>query len=419
MHIAILNVFFAPHTYGGATVVAEEVGRRLVADAGCRVSAISAMSRPDVAPYAVIRTESDGMASWLINLPPGRGYIDAYRNPRVAERIGRILRQIEPDIAHLHCLQEIGADCMTEIEAAGIPMILSVHDFWWLCERQFMLRPDGSYCGQSPVDIDRCRGCVDDIGRTRARASYLSAVARQADLVTYPSRFARELAEASGLAPGQGVVWENGVRLPGPGFFEAQARRRAADGRLSFGFVGGPSQLKGWPIMRDAFAGLAEGTALRGLLVDGSRDGSWWRGVDLGGLKGDWTVVPRYEQRAMDDFFAEIDVLLFLSQWKETFGLTIREAIARGIRVIQTDSGGTMEHPLADPATALAIGDDAEVLRERILAELARPAAHPDPVPVTSHADQAASFLSLAEDVLAWRRPAGRPSRTAKTSRAA
>ena len=42
-------------------------------------------------------------------------------------------------------------------------------------------------------------------------------------------------------------------RLPGPGFFEAQARRRAKSPRTVFGFVGGPSQIKGWPVMRAAF----------------------------------------------------------------------------------------------------------------------------------------------------------------------
>ena len=44
----------------------------------------------------------------------------------------------------------------------------------------------------------------------------------------------------------------------------------------------------------------------------------------------------------------------------------IREALARGIRLIQTDSGGTVEHPVADRARLLAIGEGPERLRAEI-----------------------------------------------------
>jgi len=36
-------------------------------------------------------------------------------------------------------------------------------------------------------------------------------------------------------------------------------------------------------------------------------------------------------------------VLLFPSQWKESFGLTVREALARDVWVIATDGGGPGE----------------------------------------------------------------------------
>lgn len=399
MHVAILNVFFAPHTYGGATVVAEEVGRRLVRDHGVQVSAISVMSRSDLEPYSILRSEVDGMATWLINLPPGRGYVDGYINPNVGEKVSRILHQIEPDVAHVHCVQDLGADCLSRIKTAGIPIILSVHDFWWLCERQFMVRPDGTYCGQSPIEIEKCRGCASDFSRARTRHSALSALADLVDVVTYPSDFARNLCEASGLATGKGVIWENGIRLPGTDFQEKRAARKAADPRLTFGYVGGPSRIKGWPIIHDAFAGLGRDD-VKGLVVDGSLDGSWWRDVSLAGLSGSWSVFPRFDQAAMDDFYAEIDVLLFLSQWKETFGLSIREAAARGIQVIQTDSGGTVEHSAAIPNRFLKIGDGPDVLRNQIIDVLDHGPHVQTPVDVVSQSDQAAAFMELAEGVL-------------------
>jgi glycosyltransferase involved in cell wall biosynthesis len=59
-------------------------------------------------------------------------------------------------------------------------------------------------------------------------------------------------------------------------------------------------------------------------------------------------IVPAYTQDTMEAFFAGIDVLLFPSQWKESFGLTVREALARDVWVIATEGGG--------PADAIAHG---------------------------------------------------------------
>lgn len=399
-HILLANVFFAPFTYGGATIVAEQVARELRAQTGWRISAVSVMSRTDLAPYTLTRSEVDGISNYVINLPTGRQYADLYDNPRVTEIIAGLMDALKPDLLHAHCVQDLGAGMFEAAQDRKIPVILSVHDFWWLCDRQFMIRPNQKYCGQNPVRIDACRGCVDDFSRARTRLGRLARLAQIPVRVTYPSRFALDLSEASGFAAGRGVVWANGVRLPGPEFFEAQAARRARDARVSFGFVGGPSQIKGWPVIRKAFGAL-DTDDFRLLLVDGSPDGSWWRDVDLSGLPGDVRIHPRFDQQGMDEFYKEIDVLVFMSQWKETFGLAIREALARGIHIIQTDSGGTVEHQGSSSGQAIPIGAPPSVLETRLRGALAGEGATQAPLPVTSFTDQAGAFAALVEEVLA------------------
>jgi len=54
-------------------------------------------------------------------------------------------------------------------------------------------------------------------------------------------------------------------------------------------------------------------------------------------------IVPAYTQDTLDAFFETIDVLLFPTQAKESFGLTVREALARNVWVITTDAGGVVE----------------------------------------------------------------------------
>ncbi|PJE26585.1 Glycosyl transferases group 1 [Pseudooceanicola marinus] len=398
-HLLVGNIFFAPYTYGGATIVAEEVARHLALDHGWQVSAVSAVSRADLPAYALRKVQTGPVPNYLINLPPGRSYAAHYSNPQVTETVSRLLHSLAPDLLHLHCLQELGSGLIRAGREAGVPVVVSTHDFWWLCERQFMIRPDGRYCGQSPVRIEGCRGCVVDHDRARTRARHLARALAEADLVTYPSAFARDLSRASGLGARADAVWQNGVTLPGPDFADRQAARRARDPRLTFGFCGGPSQLKGWPLIREAFAPLTR-QDFRVWLVDGALEGSWWQDVPLKSLPGDWQVRPRYSQGDMDAFWAEIDVLLFPSQWKETFGLTVREALARGVRVIQTDSGGTVEHAGPDRDRLIPVGAGAEALRREILHALDRADRHAEPVPVTGFAAQAEALVRLSAPLI-------------------
>lgn len=398
-HILVINVFFAPYTYGGATVVAEQVAHELRSNHGFRVSAISVTSRADIADYAVVKTEKNGIANYLINLPDGRCYGETYDNPHVTEVVDGLLMSIGPDLIHMHCLQDIGAGIIAAAKRHVLPVVLSVHDFWWLCERQFMIRMDGQYCTQDPIQIEGCRGCVDDMARARTRSGVLKAAAAQVDLITYPSVFAKDLSERSGLEGQDSMIWQNGVRQPGESFFEAQATRRATSKKLSFGFVGGPSQIKGWPIIRQAFERLNRDD-FDGHLVEGSLDGRWWKDVKLSALQGNWQISPRFSQDEMDAFYAKIDVLLFMSQWRETFGLTIREALARGIRVIQTDSGGTTEYDTADPDKMLKIGDGPEQLMPELERVLDAAQDHPAPLHVTSFADQAADMAGRMRALL-------------------
>ena len=56
-----------------------------------------------------------------------------------------------------------------------------------------------------------------------------------------------------------------------------------------------------------------------------------------------YSILPAHTQDNIDDFFNSIDILLFPTQWKESFGLTVREAIIRNVWVITTNAGGPVE----------------------------------------------------------------------------
>lgn len=398
-HVLVANVHFAPLTYGGATVVAEEVARALKNQWDYRITAVSTCEMTDLVPYAMICTEQAGIRCYLINLPPHRSQVARYSNPQITERMMEILMVEEPDVVHAHCLQDLGTGPLEAAQDRGIPTILSTHDYWWLCERQFMVRVDEAACGQDPVQLEGCARCLTSRAAGRARRSHLDRVVAGVSQVTYPSRFAKDLAERSGFAKGKGRLWQNGIALPGRDFEHLRQSRRHGDGRFTFGYLGGPATLKGWPLIREAFAGI-EREDFAVLLADGSRDGHWWRGVDLSDLPGDWRVQPRFEQAKMDHFYAGIDLLLFPSQWSETFGLVVREALARGIPVIQTDCGGAAAHGLDLGEDLLPVGGGADPLRRRLEYWLSRGPGTVTPFAARSFYDQAAELDAVILSLL-------------------
>jgi O-antigen biosynthesis protein len=88
---------------------------------------------------------------------------------------------------------------------------------------------------------------------------------------------------------------------------------------------------------------------------------------DLAGIPNA-EIVPAYTQSNIDGFFASIDVLLFPTQWKESFGLTVREALARNVWVIATDAGGVIEDiKPGQNGCIVAFGDTGEGLKQAVI----------------------------------------------------
>jgi glycosyltransferase involved in cell wall biosynthesis len=237
-------------------------------------------------------------------------------------------------VVHLNAVQMMSGRLADACRARGVPYVITLHDPWWLCARQFMVRPDNTYCFQREIDLRVCEACVQGARHIRQRAVQLRDALDGAALLISPSEAHRGLYLAQGIEPARIVVAPNGVRLP------ERAVPRTRGKSLRFGFVGGREPVKGAVQVQDAFKALTR-SDWELVLVDhtlnlgfSSVDASHWR------MQGTVRIVPAYTQATMDDFFAGIDVLLFPSQWKESFGLTVREALARDVWVITTDGGG-------------------------------------------------------------------------------
>ncbi len=338
MRILIGNAHYAPASFGGATVIAEETAAGL-RDRGHEVFVFTSTSDNTLGENRILRYEHHGIPVVAMRIPAVRTISQEYDYPPATEQFDHVLEAVQPDVVHLHAVQSLGSGLVAASQARGIPTVVTVHDAWWLCERQFMIRATGEYCAQTAIDPDICSTCIPDPAGHRARQSRSLRLLNDCAAVLAPSAFWRDLMVASGVSPQVAAVNGNGVSRPKP-----QWRRTARNGPARIGYVGGLSPVKGYPQLVAALQRIRR-SDYELLVVDSFSN--------LGMVTmthQDWPVaglvrlVPGYNADNIDEFFDSIDVLVFPSQWKESYGLTVREAVLRGVWPILPEGGGTAEH---------------------------------------------------------------------------
>ena len=401
LRILSANIFFWPRSFGGATIVAEETARLLDARDDAEVHVFTSHPTRREGDYGLRRYEQGGMPIISVALPDIPDEIGTFDNPGVAAQFTAALRAVQPDVVHVHSIQGIGSTILESCREQGIPYVVTVHDAWWLCLRQFMVRLDGRYCFQRKIDLNLCRSCVPGAPYLAQRLELLLGRLRGAALVLSPSRTHAALYAANGIEPARLRVQPNGIRLPS----RPRAPRPRGDRTVRFGYVGGTAPIKGYWVLRAAFEALPRDNWTLTLIDNTLNLG--FASIDV----GDWKVrgrieaAPSYRQEEMDAFFEGIDVLLFPSQWLESFGLTVREALARDVWVIATDCGGPIED-MRDGVNGTIIPMDGrhEPLRDAIVALLDAPDrlagyVNPEKARLRSFADQVDELFGILSEV--------------------
>ncbi len=335
LRVLSVNCYYYPRSFGGATIVAEEVNKRINALDGFEVHVFTTLPSSVTPPYTTKRYEADGINIYGVGLPDRLDEKAQFENPEIVSAFAEVLALVQPDIVHFHSIQGIGISVVDLCAQKGIKYIVTLHDAWWLCGRQFMIDKQGKYCGQKKIDLGVCASCVENNIVNLHRNKRLITGLRNASALLAPSRFFADFHIANGFDNVQ--INKNGIVKP------ASALRFRQKGDLRFGYVGGNTEIKGVHLIKKVFSDLP-GCNVKLVLVDNALNLGFasYHQEDVVGIPN-VEIVPAYTQGNIDEFFSSIDVLLFPTQWKESFGLTVREALARNVWVITTDAGGVVE----------------------------------------------------------------------------
>jgi len=333
---------------------------------------------------------------------PSAVFRSTFYHPSLAAAFAVVLAREQPDIVHLQHLMGIPTTIGAQIIQAGLPYVITLHDYWFGCANGQLLTNDTEMiCAGPDVHFYNCGRCaVARAGLTtaaglmsfpvapimRRRNALLRPIFEGATRIMIPNEFVRRVFAGMGFSTESIVLIPLGLDAP-PELAARIARRRAerATGGIKLGYLGSLSPQKGLHVLVEAINGLPNAVSLDIYgdptvfpdYVAGTRATSRHPGVRFNGVLA---------RERLWDALGELDALVMPTLWYEASPATIREAFAAGLPVIASDLGapGSMVRHGVDgllfpPGDAAALR---EILRELIeqperLAELK---AHIPPV---------------------------------------
>jgi glycosyltransferase involved in cell wall biosynthesis len=329
VRVAVITTLSLPRFVSGATLQVHRLALGL-SRRGHDVAVLSGGRRPIEKVFSSQTDTVDGVTITSLNTEPYFGFTDPlnYDNPKAVKPVLGWLEAFAPDVIHAHSIQGLGAAWL-EAAARLAPVVVTMHDWWWICARQFLVTEEMTVDGPL-LQFDRCE-CAGGVEFNQARRAWLATQLSHATRVLVPSEALRQSLVINGYDPERVEVNQNGVA--------PSAEVVAPTGTAPLlGFVGGAHDFKGFPLLVEARRRLPAEPIPFHLTCWGAVESADNRDLPPG-----VEVLPAYSPDQTDAVMAGLDALAVPSLMRESFSLVTAEALARGVPVICSDSGGPEE----------------------------------------------------------------------------
>jgi glycosyltransferase involved in cell wall biosynthesis len=448
--IVLVSHALPPRSVAGVEVYTLRLARAL-RDAGHDVRLLSAVHDLSAEPFSLRRRQLDTLEVAEIVSVHQRGTLRAtWDEPAIDAVAARYLREAAPDVVHVQHLLNLSAGVLAAARTAGARVVLTLHDYWLSCPRDGLrMRADLALCEQ--VDHDTCARCLRDspylvpplqrglsgaarraglgrgLHRVRALAPRLTdaalALLRRAspggadlrpgldarraglrraldavDVALAPTAFARDRAIECGLPPERVRVWPLGAVTWAP-------RGRRAGARSRIGYLGTIAPHKGLHVLLDALGRMRADVTLD---VHGALQTHPAYALELQRRFASDARVRfhgPYAEGEQERLLAELDLLVLPSLWWENSPLVVLEALAAGVPVVASATGGVPELVSDGISGLLVPPGDVGRLQDALWAVISGRAlsgALP-PLPIRTASEESTAVAALYESLLADR----------------
>ena len=259
----------------------------------------------------------------------------SFRSEPIAQILRQVLQGFSIDLVHVHHVHGISFDIFYVARELGIPVMLTMHDFYYVCPTVKLLENGTAYCHGHGGN---CTGCLHHELGFAAQVDYLplwQAQCREAmglcQMLIVPSESARsvyaviypELADRIRVIP-------HGMDA----FHVAEDSQPQEKKRRRIAFLGGLNVAKGSQIACRMIR--QGGNQYDWYIIGGIGDGEL-QDLDKRNIhKTDW-----YQREEVGTILREnrIDLVCILPIWPETFCYTLSEAQLAGVPTLVSDIG--------------------------------------------------------------------------------
>ena len=285
-----------------------------------------------------------------IRVHPEGDLVDTFANYQAAFAFARFLDTTEVDIVHFQHLMGLSATSLHVCSRKQVPILMTVHDAWLICQQSHLLQPDGSFCRRGPETIAKCLYCLlrrypnpsrahqlpDLFEALSLRKRFLRNALNCIDTLIFCSRFIQDIFCVTGFEHKQMLLSPLGLAPFAPRPYQSKKNL------MRISFFGAIFFTKGLDLLIDAFNLLPPASGelhIYGPIVNQD----YFREL-MSRIKADHTVTYHggYGSKQLPAILANTDITVIPSRM-ESFSLVTRESLHAKVPVIGPDIGGVPE----------------------------------------------------------------------------
>jgi glycosyltransferase involved in cell wall biosynthesis len=373
---------YPPEYLGGVELYTQTLARRLAA----RDHTVSVFA-PAAAPAGSDVSVAVEDEVRVYRVPIGRRgpaalFFSTFRQPALRDAWRAALTQVRPDLVHVQHLMGLPVEVMATLTAAGIPFVVTLHDYYFFCANALLLtNTDQSICG-GPRRYLNCAQCALARAGLGVRSPAAPLVA---PIMAYRNLgLRRVLRQAARLiAPGAFVAGRHAahfgwpadrVQVIAPGLdapHDLPSEPRTD--RLRVIFIGGIAHQKGVHVLIDAVKQLPTSRVQLSIYGDLSAFPDYAADLQKRARVDNIVFHGRVPHEEIWQVLGKSDVLVVPSLSYESSSLVSQEALAARVPVIASDLGALRETALAGGGLTFPAGD-AAALRDQLQRLIDQPA---------------------------------------------
>jgi glycosyltransferase involved in cell wall biosynthesis len=390
--ILLVSHKFPPHALGGVEVYTHHLAQAL--KALHQVTVFYRHDEPGGPAFAEHDENLAGVRARRVSLNPSglKGsvageFMGTFLNRQIEESFGRLLADVQPDLVHFQHVMALSARLIPLARRAGLPALLTLHDYWFICGNAQLIWSDAQTCRGKALGMN----CVRCAAAARFPSPlvpvlrpalaplflYRDRVVRRAAMAAWrlisPSRFLIDQYAAAGFPAERFLHLENGLPLD-------HIRRvpwQPAAGPLRVTFLGSIAWQKGVHVLAEAFAGLPPGLARLRIWGDPSVFPEYAGRLRQILDRPDEQLRGRIANEHVGEVLADSDVVVVPSVWYENSPVVIQEARAAGVPVVASAHGALAEKVRHEVDGLLFPPGDAAALRRTLQRLLDEPGLLP------------------------------------------